>query len=847
MRRIRRGAVCLLVALLPAGLWAQTFGPVPDPGVVTTQQVLSPAGVSLSLNNPVHGVAFSRDGTLWVQTLREVLPVAWERNEAGRSVSVGTRSGFQSLYVDPNTGRPWIGALQGSEVQLRVLLPDNEWLIAGAALGSSSVGSFAVAPYPREDGVQALVVPLTAQNQTVVLNVQNGKVLARPQTGQAPFAAVIGEHGLEAWVSHWGGRFAVAGESRHPKTPLAVDARGIVARGHVMRLDMTTYKVTDEIETGLHPTALIWDERRGRLYVSDSNSDSISVIDTQRRTVEATWPLRLGRSQASGIIPSALALSPEGDRLYVACAGVNGVAVVDADGGAVLGWIPTGWYPASLAIDHSGSHLAVGSLLGPGTGGLDAKRRTVSARRGMVNIVPVPDSTQLQDYTTAVLANNRQTLAEENSGQACSLGEVIPRCLGDPSPIEHVVLVIKENRTYDSILGDLGRGNGDKTMTLFGRRVTPNQHLLAEQFITLDNYYATGEVSTQGHTWLTQGYAPSYVYWPGYEGRSYPFDGSDPLAYSPNGFLWDLARARGRSVQVFGEMVPAAESGSSRRSLLLEEWRSGTRNFRGRWKTVAQLPTLNEVLVADYPAYDLGIPDVVRVEVFLDELRVWESAGTMPNLSIVLLPSNHTVGVSPGWSTPAAMAADNDLALGKMVEGLSHSSFWKRMAIFVVEDDAQDGADHVDGHRTVAQVISPYTRRGAVDSTFYTHQSILKTIELILGLPTMSLFDLIATDMRNCFKSEADETGYSAVQPDVSLHDTTPGLAQLRGRQRRDAESSARMNFAVPDAAPWGELNRILWRAAKGEKAKYPGVRAAAFRPLMVEEEEEEDEEGKRR
>jgi hypothetical protein len=536
-----------------------------------------------------------------------------------------------------------------------------------------------------------------------------------------------------------------------------------------------------------------------------------------------------------GVAPLALQLSADGKLLFVACAGLNAVAVMETASGATKGYIPVGWYPSSLALSPDGKRLAVGSLLGAGTTGASKTRRSMRAVRGMVNVVELPDAVRLREYTAAVRANNRASGSLPHSGGAgCGGGETIPRCAGDVSPIEHVVFIIKENRTYDQLLGDLERGNGDATLTMYPRRVTPNHHRLAEQFTTLDNFYATGGVSPEGHAWLTQAYASAYLIWPGYAGRSYPYDGTDPLAYSPKGFLWDLARAGGKSVRVYGEMAPSVGGAIQQYGTLLREWAEGA-DFSARFQTKAQLPTLNEVLAPNYPSFGLSIPDVVRARIFLKDLSAWSAAGSMPHLVMLQLPCDHTMGTTPGAPSPSAMMADNDLALGQMVDALSKSPFWPKMAIFVVEDDAQDGVDHVDGHRTVALAVSPYTRRGTVDSTFYSQQSLLKTIERILGLPALSLFDLIAGDMRASFTAVADLTPYEHEEPAISLTDTNPELKTLQGQTRRDAIASRRMNWREPDDVPSDVLNRILWRHAKGLATAYPGVREAAFLPVRVE------------
>jgi hypothetical protein len=414
----------------------------------------------------------------------------------------------------------------------------------------------------------------------------------------------------------------------------------------------------------------------------------------------------------------------------------------------------------------------------------------------------------------------------------------VPVRAGDPTPIEHVVYIIKENRTYDQVFGDIGKGASDPSLVMYGQKVTPNQHRLARDFVLLDNFYATGGNSGDGHQWLTQANETDYCMWPGYVGRSYPFDGTDPIAYAKNGFLWDYALRAAKTVRVFGEYAGSLNDGSDRLGLL-EKWKSGA-DFTAHWKIEAPLEPLNKILAPNYPPFSTAVPDMIRAQIFLKEFASWERAGRMPNLTIVQLPSNHTRGTTPGMSTPEAMVADNDLALGRIVEALSKSPFWKSMAIFVVEDDAQNGVDHVDGHRTVALVVSPYARRGEVDSTMYSHPSMVKTIELILGLPTMSLFDLIANPMGASFQEEPDFAGFVAEIPEQSLYAVNPQLKALRGPARKAAADSAKMRFDVPDAAPSGRLNRILWNAARGWQTAYPGARRAAFVPPGLELDDDE-------
>jgi hypothetical protein len=407
----------------------------------------------------------------------------------------------------------------------------------------------------------------------------------------------------------------------------------------------------------------------------------------------------------------------------------------------------------------------------------------------------------------------------------------VPVHAGEPSPIQHIVYIIKENRSYDQYLGGIGRGNGDPTLQAYGDDVVPNTRELTRQFVLLDNFYASGGNSGDGHQWVTQASETDYTIWPGYEGRSYPKNGDDPMAFADSGFIWDNAHDAKKTIADFGEFVGfITKIEPAERIKLLEQYKAGS-DFQGSFHTVAPIAPLNRFVVKDYPAYSLEVPDVVRARIFLRHLKQWETAGSMPNLVLVQLPSDHTEGTKPGYSTPRACFADNDLAVGQIVEGISHSRFWRSSLIFVVEDDAQSGLDHVDGHRTVALAASPYIRRGSIDSTFYSQCSMIKTIEMILGLPPMSLFDLIANDMRNSFQAKPDFTPYLAIAPQQSIYEVNPSLASLKGPARDAAVASIRMNFLEPDDVPTEVLNAILWHDGKGWTTPVPIVRTLAFTP----------------
>lgn len=858
--------VLTLLFSLPA--FAQTSDKparaVTDPGVITTRQTITPAGVQTVFDGRVYGVAFGASpNEIWALTARgrsaptQAFKLDWANNKILSRIPIAENPGLQGIVFDPVTKQPLIsGTLTGAAAKnpkgkTRLLtVSDGAAKIIADELGNFIAGAIAVAPQTNAQGQRLAVVPLIYNNQLAVVDVNTGKLMGKAETGIAPFGAVINSTGAIAYVTNWGGRAPKPGELTAPTgydpkaDQVVVDERGIASTGAVTRIDLATMTATHTIQVELHPTAMAWDEKGNRLYVANTNKDSISVIDTASNKVIQTRTL--SGQDTRGFAPTALALTANGDTLFAACGGLNAVAVIRTKDMSVAGFIPTGWYPNALSLSPDGKWLAIGALLGAGSSWREEPRkRFVHAYRGSVGVVPIPDEAQLANYTTAVWENNHLAniaLLTPRKDNAKPAPAAIPARAGDPSLIEHIVYIIKENRTYDQVFGDMNKGNGDPSLVMFGEDVTPNQHRLADQFVLLDNFYATGGNSGDGHQWVTQANETSYALWPGYAGRSYPFDGSDPIAYSDSGFIWDAALKMKKSVRVYGEYAGRmSETDNQQRVKLFDRWKAGE-DLTREWNITAPIKPLNNILAKNFPAYSTAIPDVVRAQIFITDVKKWENEGKMPNLVLLQLPSNHTRGTTPGAHTPKAMVADNDLALGQIVEALSKTPFWKKMAIFVVEDDAQNGVDHVDGHRTTALAISPYIRRGSVDSTFYAHQSMLKTIELILGLPTLSLFDLIANDMRASFTNEPDFAPYSAVQPKQSLLELNPQLSSLKGQMRRDAMDSMKMRFDTPDAAPTERLNRIVWRQVKGVNSPYPRVKQAVFSALSIDVDDDDRE-----
>lgn len=894
---------------------------VPDSGVIATGQQVTPAGVQSVFNGRVTGVRFgTTPGEILVVAPGAVYRLSWSDNRIVSSARFDGTPGVHAIAIDPVAGRalvstvgrrpedlitPTPGARQPRAPSVTQLFayelgataprrtggrgqPTSEAGVtpgAGdsavvrfstAALGSFMAGGPAVAPSANASGKRVIVLPLPANDQLAILDAADGKLIATIPTGVLPVAAVVAKDGSDAWVTVYGGPKPKAGDRSAPQCcralsePVRVDERGIARSGSVVRVDLAANRITDSVPVGRHPGSPAWDRERALLYVPNANSDSVTIVDTRARRGLASFAVEPFREHRIGLAPSAAALSPDGKLLYVTLGGINAVAVFDVGtrGTAKLrGLIPTGWYPTALDLSADGRTLAVATLLGVGSGEarVDGLRSgNALAARGSVNIIAVPTDAELAAYTVGVAQNSKLHLASGSETAAALTNRpnmprrAVPERPGEPSHIDHAVFIIRENRTYDQVLSDLARGKRDSTLLMYGREVTPNAHALAEQFVVLDHFFATGGNSADGHHWLTQANETDYSIWPLYFGRSYPSESDDPLAYSAGGFLWEAAASKGKTVSVFGEFAPPpSDSVPGVRRRMLDQYKDRAAHdgafFRAQLKTMyntrSPVPSLDKVLVREYPGWTQETPDVVKADVILEHLKEWEKAGSMPNLVMIILPSDHTVGTSAGWTTPKANVADNDLALGQIVEGLSHSTFWKSMAVLVVEDDAQNGVDHVDGHRTVALVASPFAKRGVVDSTFYSQQGMVKTIELMLGLPALSIFDLVATDMRASFIAAGetpDLLPYTALVPKQTLHEYNPPATGMRGpdatARRNAALASARMDFSAPDAAPSDRLNRILWHDARGWNTPFPGVKHSLFFPLSVDVADDERE-----
>ena len=593
----------------------------------------------------------------------------------------------------------------------------------------------------------------------------------------------------------------------------------------MLLFDTDTLAPRGEIPVGEHPNAMVLSADGKRLFVACANTNSVWAIDLDSRAATEQISIALAMDAPMGSTPNGLGLSPDGRTLLVASADNNTVAVVDVSrpsASRVAGFIPTGWYPTAVRFTPDGGRILVLSGKGltsmpnprgpqPGAEG-DPSQYVGAMLTGALSVLPTPGPDALEAYTKTVHRVTPGSVASQPAAARAPKSSPIPRRPGGASPLRHVFYVIRENRTYDQIFGDMPIGNGDPSLCLFGEDSTPNAHALAREFVLLDNFYVNAEVSYDGHAYSTAAYATDFVekVWPmNYAGRGgkYLSEGRGEMrnAYGnvtapARGYLWDACARGGVTFRSYGEFSHRGEKED-------EDSEQGP--------VVASVPGLEGHVSPKYPPWNLSIPDGKRIDAWLEEFRQFEVNGKLPQLSIFHLPNDHTSGTKAGAPTPRAMIAENDVALGRLVEAISKSRYWKESVIFVLEDDAQDGPDHVDAHRSVAFVISPYTRRGALDSTLYTTASMLRTIELILGLPPMSQYDASATPMHAAFAARPDLTPYAARPARVPLDEKNDPAAY-------GSEASAAMNFDEPDRTPELELNEIVWKSVRGPGSPMP-------------------------
>ncbi len=892
----------------------RTVGPQKDGSIVASDnQLMTPAGTVVQLGSPVRAKAVAlnpnsktRTGAVMLMSAAEPIIIfnVLTGEVIQRYVPITTSGSGTGISYTNNATGSFTGITYSADGSKLMFSQDNNFVaianvdpVKGTLTPFASVSLPSPAPNPNlynsfsanagglaEYDFATTLVALNANNSVGVIDMTASPpaLINQIPVGNAPNRIVVS--GKFAYVSNEGGRPATSSDFTNLSdgTPIVVDPTDAFATtGTVSVINVPKGKVTATINVGLHPAGMAMSG--ALLVVANAYSDSISVIDTATdkvvKTISVGVPVAGG---AFGSGPNGVAIN--GTTAYVTLGQANAIAVVNLDApaaSAVMGYIPTLYFPTTIVYDSAHRQLIVSDDKGLGAQGSIGSAHGVEGFNthqdtGVVNIIPVPTALQLAKYTAQVVSNNSWTstnIADATGGNPKATPVAIPKKIGAPSLIKHVFLVIKENRTYDQMLGDLPQGNGDPSLAVFAPNV-PNQHALVQRFPLLDNMYAPSRQSADGHPWVVESgsfysndiLSPDWI-------RSYPGGNSnDALTYTPKGFLWSAAEKMGLNVKMYGEWsagytIAAKPGGGSyswadfyNTSLYVESGGTQGANivpFTADTESTA-IPSAAAILDPHYPSFNLGIPDQYRMDYYLPILAAQDAANNVPALTIMWLPNDHTNGTTTGDPLPANYEADNDLALGRLVEAISKTSAWPTTAIFVEEDDTQDGVDHVDGHRQPVYVISPYTVApqstgiGKVIHTTYTQENINRTIENILGLPPLTQFDLVASPMFDCFQDTPNTAPFTHVAATTPLNigpggvpiagtgpanytmKAAPKMTPMQRAWNLASDLMTKGKEGHADAVDETFLNHVIWYSATDWKRPYPGERAIQWPGAFV-------------
>jgi len=793
----------------------QKVGPLPNGGfLLNSGWTIRPAGQQVEVGTFPMSSVLSKNGKFLLvlnagydPPTISVIDVASKKELSKTHVA----DAWLGLRIDPASDNFYIGGATTGKVLEFGLDPETGSVTAKrefqAVADLANKGNALIGDVELSRDSHYLYAGNLYGDEIAVIDVREGKYLGSWKTGRRPYRIMIAPNGHQILVTAWGD-------------------------GAIYVHDNKDGSIATKIRVGAHPTDMLWLNKAvpaeegqqssytGRVFVTASNTNKTYVFgvtsDGQLAELEtlniATTPMH-----PLGMTPSALATDEKGSKLFVVCSDANAVAQVDISSARsrVEGFIPTGWYPTAITTLKNGE-LAIlnGKGLGshPNPNGPNPTKSAAQIhaqggspveyvghiQKGTAQFMPMPADDKIAEFTQSVLDNSPykdelldQPITDEQTA-------FFAKRDGHLSPIQHVIYIIKENRTYDQVLGDMSQGNGDKSLNLFGEEITPNLHQLAREYILYDNFYENADVSADGHNWASAAIAPDYVtkIWPseyGHRSKLYNFEGGEPANTPPAGYIWDNALQAGLTIRDYGQWVT---------NIPLKEV-TGTKQI-GAVKDPALIPHVD----MNYRSFDLEYSDVDRAKEFIREWKEFDAAGKVPQMSVVRMGNDHTQGTTAGKLTPLSYNADNDFAVGTLVDAVSHSNAWASTAIFIIEDDAQNGPDHVDSHRAPVWVISPFTHRGIVDSTMYNQTSILRTMELALGMRPMTHFDAGARPMFGSFSQSPDARPYSAINPKISLTDRNPGHGS-------GTAASARMDFSDADRADDDELNNVLWRAIK--------------------------------
>jgi YVTN family beta-propeller protein len=703
-----------------------------------------------------------------------------------------------------------------------------------------------------ENGIPFLYVVLNGNNQLLKIRFTDKQVMWTAPTGVAPYGIRIVNN--KAYVTNWAGPLVTDSSLEYAGTPWGSaytnPKTGGTARGSLSVIDVGSGMLINELPLGLHPNAITLSNDNRYLYVCNGSSDYISVIDLKDGKVTDTINVGLFSSGIAyyGSSPGALQVDAAGKTLYVANGLDNAVCVVklgshaSANGegaSTVKGYIPTEAYPGGVIL--LGKHLYVANIEAKGsrvlapvnelneddnaTTGIPLHAYTIHRELASLSIIPIPSGSQLKTYTEKVQKQNlffRVALTNLPARQGIA-PRPIPERIGEPSVFKHVVYIIKENKTYDQVFGDLPQGRGMKQLCVYGDSITPNEHKMAKTFSLMDNYYASGKSSAEGHQWTDAAMVSDYIE-KNVRGwfRSYPHRQEDALVYNKNGFLWNNALDHGKKVRIYGEACLTHYDKNLTWNDIYNRYLTHTDQGFKNTTTIARI---RPVISPAYPDCDnLIFTDQLRAEIFINEWKRYEEGDSLPDLMVLSLPNDHTAGTSPGFPVPQAMVADNDLALGKIIDAITHSRYWDSTVIFVTQDDSQSGWDHISSYRTVGLVISPYSLlSGKTIHTSYNQTCMVRTIEQILGIPPMNVIDATALPLFDCFSDKKATYEYTYMPNMIPLNRLNKSLTGLKGKAFYYAKLSAEKVFKEVDGGEDDTMNRILWFDAKGD-TKYPGT-----------------------
>jgi YVTN family beta-propeller protein len=757
---------------------------------------LSPAGKSLPLGDLPLNMAISNSKKLMAVTNNG------QSKQTLQLIDIKTEKVLDNIEI----AKSWLGLhFSSDEKYLYASGGNDNWILQYAIvnnklqlkdsikLGDKWPNKISPAGIEIDDAKNVLYVVTKDNNSLYIINLKNKSIVQQIALDAEAYTCLLSADKKQLYISIWGGK-------------------------KVAVFNTIEKKLVNNINVGDHPNELCLNKNGNYLFVANASDNSVSVIDTKRNKVIETLTASLYPDAPQGSATNGLALSADEKTLFIANADNNCLAVFDVSkpGNSVSkGFIPVGWYPTCVKVIGKKIFVTNGkgfsSFANP-KGPNPVKRRVKhqaddedgpqyigGLMKGTLSIIEMPSEKQLSMYSQQVYKNTPYTKEKEtlSKGEA---GNPIPQKVGEKSPIKYVFYIVKENRTYDQVLGDVAAGNGDTSLVLFGEKVTPNQHKLVKDFVLLDNFYVDGEVSADGHNWSLGAYANDYLeknWVTSYGGRGggYDAEGTREIANGKGGFIWDNCKRAGVSYRTYGE-------------------------FADDYKP--NLPVLKNHYCTYYTSWDQSVRDTTRVNQWKKDFDSLVAVNALPQLSTLRLINDHTEGMGKDRPTPFAHVADNDLSVGMFIEFLSRSKVWNESVVFIVEDDAQNGPDHVDAHRSPAYVAGPYVKRNFVDHTSYSTSGILRTIELILGVPPMSQYDAAATPLWRCFTATPDYTLFTALPAQVDITEKNLVWNEL-------SERSAKFDLSKEDRVPDLEFSEVIWKGVKGLHSIMPAPRRAAF------------------